>query len=132
MFEIIAYHFGRQIPELILQYASSNYIANYIKVDKHNSQNNSRGVKCENDRACEDNILIDNCHENEKIIHLCIQLHPFQYPLLAERLFKDVHSGEFYNVFGNEVLKNHTYFRTLLQHWKKNRMIIYTIYSCQN
>lgn len=106
MFEIIAYHFGRRFPELILQYASSNYIANYIKVDKYNNQNGSRRVKCKNDRACENNKLIDNCHENEKKVDLYIQLHNFQYPLLAERLFKDVQRGEFYDVFGNDVLKN--------------------------
>lgn len=34
IFEIIAYHFGKLFPDFILQYTSSNYIANYIKVDK--------------------------------------------------------------------------------------------------
>lgn len=38
MFEIIAFHFGQLFPELILQYASSNYIACHIKVDKDSSQ----------------------------------------------------------------------------------------------
>lgn len=88
MFEIVVYHFGRKFPELILQFASSNYIANYITVDKDNSQKRNRG------------------HENEKIIDLCIQLHESKYPQLAGRLFKDVQNGEFYNVFRNEALKN--------------------------
>lgn len=87
IFEIVAYHFGRKFPELILQFASSNYIANYITVDKDNSQKRNRG------------------HDNEKIIDLCIQLHESKYPQLAGRLFKDVQNGEFYNVFSNEALK---------------------------
>lgn len=37
LFEIIAYHFGRRFPELILQYMSSYYIACYIKIDTQNS-----------------------------------------------------------------------------------------------
>nr|XP_034320927.1 uncharacterized protein LOC117687822 [Crassostrea gigas] len=38
MFEIIAYHFGNDFPELILKYASSDYIANYIKIDQNTRQ----------------------------------------------------------------------------------------------
>lgn len=34
MLEITVYSFGRRYPELILQYMSSDYISNYIKVKK--------------------------------------------------------------------------------------------------
>ncbi|XP_062582915.1 uncharacterized protein LOC134244679 [Saccostrea cucullata] len=34
IFEIIAYHFGSQYPNLILQYISSSYVANKVKIQK--------------------------------------------------------------------------------------------------
>lgn len=129
MFEIIAYHFGRQFPELILQYMSSNYIANYIKIDKDNNRKRKREIECEKhnvckdnklieiiyerdnnktgrkeneckeDNACEDNKLIEIVYERETIIDLCIQLHESKYPMLAERLFKDIQKGDFLKSF---------------------------------
>lgn len=105
LFEIIAYHFGCQFPNLILKYASSNYIANYIKIDKESSKKRKR-IECDEDKACENDKRMEQKHESEKIIELSITLHECQYPLLAERLFQDVQNGEFYNVFGNEALKN--------------------------
>lgn len=33
IFEITAYHFGRQFPEMILLHMSSDYIAYYVKVN---------------------------------------------------------------------------------------------------
>lgn len=39
MLEITAYSFGRRYPELILQYMSSDYICNYIKVKKDGPKN---------------------------------------------------------------------------------------------
>uniref|UniRef100_A0A8W8NWI5 DZIP3-like HEPN domain-containing protein n=1 Tax=Magallana gigas TaxID=29159 RepID=A0A8W8NWI5_MAGGI len=100
MFEIIAYHFGHQFPELILKYASSDYIANNIKIDQHTSQKGQIKIEGENVTFSEKN------HENEDIIDLCIHLHESQNQMLAERLFKDVQNGEFYKVFGNESLKS--------------------------
>lgn len=165
MFEIIAYHFGCQFPELILQYMSSSYIANYIKINKNknkttkrqiecekeiackddkrieivyernNNEPRRKKIKCKEDDACEDNTLIEivyerdknnvrknkteceeqnACDENKLIeiaserdttIDLCIQLHESTYPMLSERLFKDIQKGEFFKVFGNEALK---------------------------
>lgn len=105
MFEIIAYHFGNQLPELILQCASSNYIANYITVDKDNTPKRERGVKHE-EEACEDRNGIETFHESEEIIDLCFQLPESKYPKLAERLFRDVQNEEFDNVFRNKALKN--------------------------
>lgn len=89
LFEIIAYHFGRQFPELILQYMSSNYIASYIKVDKDNNRKRKRGFECEEVNAFEDNNFIEIIYEREPIIDLCIQLQESHYPMLAERLFQD-------------------------------------------
>lgn len=89
IFEIIAYHFGRQFPETILQNMSSDYIANYIKV------NSEMDSKCEKDESrLHNNIAID----------LCIRLREPYYQMFAERLFRDVGDGEMYNVFTNEAL----------------------------
>lgn len=108
MFEIIAYHFGRKYPELILQYASSKYIASYVKLDKDNSRKRKREEECEEDKESEDKKRIQTSHESETIIDLSIKLHEPQYSMLADRLFKDVYNGEFYDVFGNEALKTHS------------------------
>lgn len=40
MFEIVACQFGRQFPELVLKYMSSEFIANYIKVDTNDGELN--------------------------------------------------------------------------------------------
>lgn len=100
LFEIIAYHFGCKNQELILKYARSNYIANHIKVDKENSRKRKREIDCEEDKAREKN------DESETSIDLHITLHKEHYEKLAERLFKDLQNGEFYDVFGNEALKS--------------------------
>lgn len=97
-----AYHFGNQFPELILQYGSSDYISNYIQITKNNNKKRKRGI----DEACEDNNLNEIIPKRETIVDLSIHLHESQYPMLAERLFKDLQNGEFYNVFGNEALKS--------------------------
>lgn len=91
MFDITAYHFGHQFPEIILQNLNSDYIANYIKV---NSKTES---KLEKDKS--------RLHFNREI-DLCIRLHTSNYQMFAERLFKDVGDGEMYNVFTNEALKH--------------------------
>lgn len=84
MFEVIAYHFGSRFPELILQYMSSDYIANYIKVATTTAGKTK--VKTKND--------------------LCITIPGSLLHSLAERLYEDVKNGEFYNVFMNESLKH--------------------------
>lgn len=114
LFEIIAYDFGRQFPELILQYASSKYIANYIKLDKDDSRKRKRERKYEEDKECENNKPIETSHESETIIDLSIKLHESQYSMLADRLFKDLYNGEFYDVFGNEALKSPSVFQNFI------------------
>lgn len=114
LFEIIAYDFGRQFPELILQYASSKYIAYYIKLDKDDSRKRKRERKYEEDKECENNKPIETSHESETIIDLSIKLHESKYPMLADRLFKDLYNGEFYDVFGNEALKSPSVFQNFI------------------
>lgn len=111
MFENIAYHFGCKYPELILQYTSSKYIASYVKLDKENSRKRKREGECEEDKECEDNKRIQTSHESEAIIDLNIKLNESKYPMLADRLFKDLYNGEFYDVFGNEALKSPSVFQ---------------------
>lgn len=96
MFEIIAYHFGQQFPELLLQHMPGNYIANYIKVDPHDTEQRKREGEDKRQR------------DEEEKIDLCIPLQGSLHQKLAERLFRDVINREFYNVFGNEALKHYT------------------------
>lgn len=98
MFEITAYHFGQQYPELLLQHMTGNYIANYIKVEPHDAEKIKREYEGEDKRHKD---------EDEKI-DLCIPLPGSLYQMLAERLSRDVINREFYNVFGNKALKHPT------------------------
>lgn len=89
IFEIVACHFGRQFPELMLKYMSSDYIAHYIKVEKNNGK-----------------IIGANVESSElKASSLCIILSESHYQKLAERLLTDVKKGEIL-VFENEALKH--------------------------
>lgn len=90
MFEIVACHFGRQFPEVMIQYMSSDYITRYIKVDKYESENRTSA----NEESSE-------C----KASSLCIILTESHHQMFAKRLFTDVENGEML-VFGNEALKH--------------------------
>lgn len=98
MFEITAYHFGQQYPELLLQHMTGNYIANYIKVEPHDAEKIKREYEGEDKRH----------RDEEEKIDLCIPLPGSLYQMLAERLSRDVINREFYNVFGNKALKHPT------------------------
>lgn len=99
MFEIMACHFGRQYPELMMKYMSSDYIAHYIKVGRNKSEN--RRSENEESKEC-------------KACSLCIKLSESHYQMLAERLFRDVKNGEML-VFGNEALKNPSVLLTFVE-----------------
>lgn len=109
MFEITAYHFGREFPELIMQYMSSDYIANNIKLDAE--KNEGKGNQREKIGVHEHSKI--NL-ATEKVIDLSIRLKKPEYPMFAERLIRDIEHGEYNNVFGNDLLKHFSVLETFL------------------
>lgn len=107
LFEIVAYHFGRQFPDIILRCMSSDYVANYIKLDTC-TLNGKKG-KFENEEH-ESSMNFqhgDVVDESEGAIDLFIRLKEEpNYQLFAERLYSDLENGEFKNVFRNQALKH--------------------------
>lgn len=85
LLEIVAYHFGSQNPNLMLQCMDSDFIANNVKLET-SYDGSDGGVG------------------NENPIDLRIKVCNFK--MLAERLYSDVKRGELYNVFGNRALKH--------------------------
>lgn len=85
LLEIVAYHFGSQNPNLMLQCMDSDFIANNVKLETSYDESDG-GVG------------------NENPIDLRIKVCNFK--MLAERLYSDVKRGELYNVFGNKALKH--------------------------
>ncbi|XP_062618559.1 uncharacterized protein LOC134280147 [Saccostrea cucullata] len=87
IFEICAYHYGKQFPEQMLKYMNSTYIANCVK--PWNKETKDMFQKAENP------------------FDLCIRLHnESQNSMLAERLYRDVERMDLYNVFMNDALKH--------------------------
>ncbi|VDH98267.1 Hypothetical predicted protein [Mytilus galloprovincialis] len=78
IYEIVAYHYGRTRPHIILKYMKSNFIA--TKVTVHMDQ----GLYSNSDLL----IVIDKCH----------------YEQMAERLYTDLKSLELFDVFINKSL----------------------------
>ncbi|XP_062600122.1 serine/threonine-protein phosphatase 6 regulatory ankyrin repeat subunit B-like [Saccostrea cucullata] len=125
MFEIIAHHFGSQFLDLILQFMSSSYIANYVKLQKYemlkleselkqasekvaikSEVKNEKNIACESSQKGEKEALsAENCDRMESF-DLCIRIGEDQYSLLAERLYKDIENMELYDVFMNNALKH--------------------------
>lgn len=102
LFEIIAYHFGRRFPELILQYMNSYYIACNIKIETHNTKKRKRKNENKDDNV-ENKATFD---EEDNAFNLCIHLkEESQFQHFADRLVKDVEKGDFYVVFGNKALE---------------------------
>lgn len=115
IFEIIAYHFGSKFQELIIQYMSSVYIANKIKIETDNVDGKeNESIKSEN-TAYVDNVYSKTISKSENVLDLCIQLQLSQYPIFVKRLFKDIEMGELYNVFGNEALKHPSVIRSFIK-----------------
>ncbi|XP_062589044.1 uncharacterized protein LOC134250692 [Saccostrea cucullata] len=124
MFEIIAYHFGSKFPDLIFQFMSSSYIANYVKLQKYemlkleselkqasekvaikSEVKNEKNIACESSQKGEKEALsAENCDRMESF-DLCIRIGEDQYSLLAVRLYRDIENMELYDVFMNNVLK---------------------------
>lgn len=98
MFEITAYHFGRQFPKLILQYLNADYIAHYIKVE-------TMGIN--NEKAHRDHTYSETSAKQEGVVDLNIKLEEFCTKMFADDVyFEDVENGELHAVFENEALKN--------------------------
>lgn len=104
MFEIIAYHFGSKYPELILRVMSSDYIANYIKIDTCTSEKEKED-KAEHRRCtCIKDAINDV--KQEGVTDLCIKLKEAHYPILCERLVRDIQTKGYHYIFINRTL-NH-------------------------
>lgn len=105
MFEIIAYHFGCRLPELDLQVLSSDYIANYIKLDIFTSQKGDNKCKYEKySYKSIENVYSTGFHEG--VFDLCITLKESHYQLLCKRLVIDMNQRGYYYVFMNKTLKH--------------------------
>ncbi|XP_056001832.1 uncharacterized protein LOC130046588 [Ostrea edulis] len=121
LFEICAYQYGKQFPDQMLQYMSSIYIANYVKpqtsetgIAKKVKEKQSNSQSIEEDKSSVDsdikgqneNASDDENSKREESSDLCIRLREDQYPLLTERLYRDIQNMELYDVFRNQVLKH--------------------------
>lgn len=104
LFEIVAYHFGRQFPDIILKCMNSDYVANYIKLDtctligKRKIENEEHELSMNFQHG-------DVIDESEGVIDFIRLKEPY-YQLFAERLYSDIENGEFKNVFRNQALKH--------------------------
>lgn len=119
MFEIVAYHFGVLFPEVILQYMSCDYIANYITINSPDRRKRDENIENEHIKKNGNGEHCQNKYQEETAIDLCIELKETLYPELADRLFKDIGNGELYTVFGIEALKRQPVLHAFLQVMKK-------------
>lgn len=106
LFEIVAYHFGRQFPDIILRCMSSDYVANYIKLDTCTLIGKKSEFENEEHESSMNFQHGDVVDESEGVIDLFIRLKEPKYQLFAERLYSDLENGEFKNVFRNQALKH--------------------------
>lgn len=102
MFEIIAYHFGRHFPEVILENLNNEYIANYIKIDTSSSRKRKRDSE-EKDQTVEDS---NSVTKQKSVNDLCIKLKESQCPMLAKYWYTDLGAGDLFSAFGNVSLKH--------------------------
>lgn len=129
MFEIVAFHFGEQFPEFILQYMSSDYIAHYIKLDKYKTRKRKIETEDQVKQTKTESEHSEKTAEQGNVIDLRIMLKESQYHFFAERLLKNVENGEFYNVFENEALKHPIFLRTFLDVMKsKHYTDLYSLF----
>lgn len=106
MFEITAYHFGQNSPEMILKYMSYDYIANKTKI-KQQDQNDSADEKP------------NTSDVGKELTDLYISVPKSQYDLLAKRLWRDIKKGKLYEVFGDEALKQLPVLQTFIEFMRK-------------
>lgn len=112
MFEIIAYHFGRHFPEVILENLNNEYIANYIKIDTSNSRKRKRDSEDETDQTVEDSHTVT---KHKSVNDLCIKLKESQCPMLAYNWYSALVAGDLFSAFGNESLKHPYVFKPFIR-----------------
>lgn len=112
MFEIIAYHFGRHFPEVILENLNDDYIANYIKIDTSNSRKKKRYSEEETDKTVENR---DSVTEHKSVNDLCIKLKESQCPMLAKNWYNALGAGDLFSAFGNASLKQPCVFQPFIR-----------------
>lgn len=103
MFEIMAYHFGRHFPEVILENLNDDYIANYIKIDTSNSRKRKRDSEEKTDKTVESS---DSVTEHKSVNDLCIKLKESKCPMLAKNWYNALGAGDLFSAFGNASLKH--------------------------
>lgn len=104
MLEIIAYNFGCQYPELILRVMSSDYIANYIEIDECTSRKESENTI----EHVYDTFMVNTntAFKRKSVNNLCIKLKEPYFPILCERLVRDIKIRGYRVVFMNKTLKH--------------------------
>lgn len=106
LFEIVAYHFGRHSPDIILRCMNSDYVAKYIKIDTCTMIKSKRKIEKKEHESSMNFQQGEVVDESEGVIDLFIQLEEPYYQLFAERMHSDIENGEFKNVFRNQALKH--------------------------
>lgn len=100
MFEMVAYHFGHRNPKLMIEYMSSDFIANTITVNEaYATENQSQKTNREDTNRGQNT-------GQGNVISLSINLQEDLYPHLVKRLYTDIRNVELCNVFENKVLKH--------------------------
>lgn len=112
MFEIIAYHFGRHFPEVILENLNNDYIANYIQIDTSNSRKRKRESEEETDQTVKGNHLVT---EQKSVNDLCIKLKESLCPMLAKHWYSAALARDLFAAFGNVSLKHRYVFQPFIR-----------------
>lgn len=119
MFEIVAYHFGRDFPKVILDNLNNDYIANYIQIDTSNSRKRKRSSEEETDQTVEEN---DSVTEQKSVNDLCIKLKEEQCPMLAKHWwYSAAITRDLFAAFGNVSLKHPYVFQPFISLIKDHR-----------
>ena len=84
--EVVGYHYGKDYPHQILRYMSSTFVANKVVICKQISNDD-----------------------------LYIELNEDQYPMLANRLCKDILSLGLYDVFMNSALSHPQFMNVFIE-----------------
>lgn len=118
MFKIIAYHFGRHFPEVILENLNNDYIANYIQIDTSNSRKRKRDREEETDQTVE-------VTEQKSVNDLCIKLNESQCPMLAKHWFITIFARDLFAAFGNVSLKHPYVFQPFIRRIEDQRYDVF-------